>query len=59
MSASTKTRFKTGETCETTGTYKFDEYTDGKTTPPPTAEEREIDLCVEASSQAKKLVGGC
>ncbi len=44
MSSSTKTRYKTGEMCAVTGTYKFDGYTDGTSTPSPTTEEREIDL---------------
>lgn len=39
-----KSRFKTGETCQTTGHYQFDGYTDGTTTPSPTAEERIIPL---------------
>jgi len=37
-------RFKTGETCETTGKYQFDGYTDGTYTPAPTAEEKIIPL---------------
>jgi hypothetical protein len=43
-SAQTRTRFKTGETCQTTGRYQFDGYVDGSTFPPPTAEERVIPL---------------
>ena len=38
------TRYKTGQTCVTTGTYRFDGYTDGTSTPSPTPEEMEIDL---------------
>ncbi len=37
-------RFKTGQTCDTTGTYDFDGYTDGTSYPAPTAEERQIKL---------------
>ena len=37
-------RYKTGETCPTTGKYQFDGYTDGKTTPSPTMEEKVIPL---------------
>lgn len=40
----TKTRFKTGETCQTSGRYRFDGYTDGTSYPSPTSEEREIPL---------------
>lgn len=35
-------RFKTGEECSQMGKYRFDGYTDGTSTPAPTAEEREI-----------------
>ena len=38
------TRFKTGQKCVTSGTYQFDVYTDGTSTPSPTAEEKEINL---------------
>lgn len=37
-------RYKTGETCQYTGKYEFDGYTDGTRTPAPTAEERVIPL---------------
>lgn len=37
-------RFKTGQTCDTSGSYVFDEYTDGTSTPAPTADERVIPL---------------
>lgn len=37
-------RFKTGETCDTTGHYQFDGYTDGSWTPTPTANEQVIPL---------------
>ncbi|NPC74730.1 YjzC family protein [Corallococcus exiguus] len=37
-------RFKTGSKCETSGIYAFDGYSDGSTTPSPTAEERVIPL---------------
>lgn len=37
-------RFKTGQTCDTTGSYAFDGYVDGMTTPAPTQEERVIPL---------------
>ena len=35
-------RFKNGEICETSGSYVFDGYVDGTTTPAPTANERVI-----------------
>jgi len=38
------TRYRTGQTCEVSGRYRFDGYTDGTSTPTPTAEEREIPL---------------
>lgn len=44
MSTSTKTRYKTGQTCPSTNCYLFDGYVDGTTTPAPTAEERRIPL---------------
>lgn len=37
-------RFKTGQICETTGSYVFDGYVDGTFTPAPNAEERVIPL---------------
>ena len=37
-------RFKTGQTCETTGSYVFDGYVDNSTSPAPSAEERVIPL---------------
>ena len=37
-------RFKTGQKCDTTGSYVFDEYVDGTKTPSPTNEERVIPL---------------
>jgi hypothetical protein len=37
-------RFHTGQKCETTGSYAFDGYMDGTTTPSPTNEEREFRL---------------
>jgi len=37
-------RLKTGQTCETTGIYAFDGYTDGSVSPQPTQEERVISL---------------
>lgn len=37
-------RFKTGDKCDTSGSYVFDGYTDGSTHPAPTAEERVIPL---------------
>ncbi|MCZ7539598.1 MAG: YjzC family protein [Anaerolineae bacterium] len=36
--------YKTGDTAPQTGRYEFVRYTDGTTTPPPTAEERVIPL---------------
>jgi len=44
VSTSTKTRYKTGQNCPQTGVYRFDGYTDGTSTPAPTAEEKEIRL---------------
>ncbi len=44
MNTSTTTRYKTGQKCVTSGTYKFDGYTDGSWSPSPTVEEREINL---------------
>lgn len=44
MSTGTKTRFKTGEESPWKARYRFDGYTDGTTTPRPTAEEMEIGL---------------
>ena len=44
LGTQTRTRFKTGETCVTTGRYRFDGYTDGTYTPSPTTEEMEIYL---------------
>ena len=40
----TKTRFKTGEESPYHAIYRFDGYLDGTSSPPPTAEEREIEL---------------
>jgi len=37
-------RYKTGNVCDTTGSYVFDGYIDGTTQPPPTTEERVIPL---------------
>lgn len=37
-------RFYTGQTCDTSGSYVFDGYLDGTSTPAPTAEERVIPL---------------
>lgn len=37
-------QYKTGDTAPRTGRYKFVRYTDGTTTPSPTAEERVIPL---------------
>lgn len=37
-------RYKTGDTCEATGRYAFDGYSDGLGGPPVTAEERIIPL---------------
>ena len=37
-------RFKTGQVCDTSGSYVFDGYTDGSATPGPTQEERVIPL---------------
>jgi hypothetical protein len=38
-------RFKTGQVCDTSGSYVFDEYVDGAaSTPAPTQEERVIPL---------------
>jgi hypothetical protein len=37
-------RFKTGDRCETSGSYVFDGYTDNTPRMPPTSEERVIPL---------------
>jgi len=37
-------RFKTGQTCDTSGVYIFDGYVDGSTYPSPTQDERVIPL---------------
>lgn len=37
-------RFKTSDKCSTTGSYVFDGYVDGSTSPSPTNEERVIPL---------------
>ena len=39
-------RFKTGDKCDTSGRYQFDGYTDGTSTPTPTANEQIIPLDV-------------
>lgn len=38
------TRYRTGEKCPATGSYAFDGYVDGTSTPAPTPEERQIPL---------------
>lgn len=43
---SSTTRYKTGQKCNNSGTYKFDGYTDGTWAPSPTTEESEIKLTV-------------
>lgn len=42
--STTKTRYRTGETCPRSAVYRFDGYTDGSATPAPSPEEREIPL---------------
>lgn len=37
-------RYETGEECPRSGVWGFDGYTDGTSTPSPTAEERQIPL---------------
>lgn len=37
-------RFKTGQNCDTSGSYAFDGYVDVPSTPAPTTEERVIPL---------------
>ncbi len=37
-------KFKTSQTCETSGTYDWDGYVDGTQTPAPTYEEKRIPL---------------
>jgi len=37
-------RFKTGETCEITGRYRFHGYVDGTKDPPPGPKERTIPI---------------
>lgn len=42
----TKTRFHTGQESPWNARYRFDGYLDGTWTPPPTVEEKEIELSV-------------
>ena len=42
MSDNIGTKFKTGEKCTTSGSYVFDGYTPGPSSPEPTQEERVI-----------------
>lgn len=42
--STTKIRRKTGQTCDHSGVYAFDGYTDGTWSPTPHPEEREIPL---------------
>ena len=42
--ASIGDRFKTGQTCDTSGVYIFDGYVDGSSYPSPTQDERVIPL---------------
>jgi len=44
MSDNTGTKFKTGEKCTISGSYVFDGYTSGPSSPQPTQEERVIPL---------------
>ena len=44
MRTTSGTRYKTGEKCITTGTYRFDGYLDGTSDPSPTADEMRISL---------------
>ena len=44
MQTAIKTRFRTGEESPYHAIYNFDGYLDGTSSPPPTAEEREIEL---------------
>lgn len=46
MGASIAVRKKTGEICQIKGKYEFDSYTDGTSSPPPTAEEKVIPMDV-------------
>jgi len=47
MTTSTQTRlYKTGEKAPVSGSYDFVNYVDGTTSPPPTANERNIYLTV-------------
>ncbi len=39
-----KKRFKTGETCEITGRYRFHGYVDGTKDPPPGHKERKLSI---------------
>ena len=38
------TRYKTGQTCEASGVYRFDGYLDGTSQPEPKPHEKEIPL---------------
>lgn len=55
-------RFKTGQTCDTSGNYVFDAYVDGTppSTPLPTANERVIPLSkTETFPPIKSTNKGC
>lgn len=41
---STTVRKKTGESCDIAGDYEFDGYTDGTSSPAPTADEKVIPM---------------
>jgi hypothetical protein len=47
------TRYKTGHTCEVSGHYRFDGYTDGTSTPSPRPEEMNIPLSREETRELK------
>ena len=38
------TRYRTGQTCQASGHYRFDDYLDGTSYPPPHPHERDIPL---------------
>lgn len=53
-------RFKTGNVCDTTGSYVFDGYVDGTSHPPPTNDERVVPLrATETFPPIKSASKGC
>ena len=53
----TKTRFKTGEESPHHSIYRFDGYVDGTSSPPPMAEERDIEITRGENFPSKRSAG--